>query len=269
MTRRAALHLLALAALLGAAGCAAVAPPPAARSVGWGGPTELIARLAADEAAITTVRGLAAMRFAGPGGSGTASQVIVVVLPDHARLETLTPLGTAALLLTVQGERLAVYAPLRDEYGAGRATRDALGRLTSIPLPPGPLLRLLAGLSPLPLRPGDPRLQVEAELAGVRIESVDGPYWQRLWTDQGGGAIVRGELGEASRLLLRFNFGERRQVGELAFPFLMEVEGAEAGTRVALHFETVKLNEAVPPDLFDLPPPPNGATRTIDLGALP
>jgi len=268
MTRRAAPHLLALAALLGMAGCAGVGPPPAAPPVGWGGPAELIARLAAGEAAVTTVRGLAAIRFEGPGGSGSASQVVVVALPDNARLETLTPLGTAALLLTLRGERLAVYAPLRDEYGTGRATRDALARLTSIPLPPGPLLRLLAGLSPLPLRPGDPRLQVEAELSGVRIGSVDGPLWQRLWTDQGGGAIVRGELGEASGLLLRFYFGERRQLGDLAFPFLMEVEGAEAGTRVTLHFETVKLNEAVPPDLFDLPPP-TAHTRTIDLGALP
>jgi outer membrane lipoprotein-sorting protein len=269
MTRRAALPLLVLAALLAVAGCAGVAPPPPAPAVGWGGPGELIARLAADEAAITTVRGLAAVRFAGPGGSGSASQVIVVALPDHARLETLTPLGTAALLLTVRGERLAVYAPLRDEYGTGRATRDALERLTSIPLPPGPLLRLLAGLPPLPLHPGDPRLQVEAELGGVRIESVDGSYWQRLWTDQGGGVIVRGELGESRGLLLRFYFGERRQVGALAFPFQMEVEGAAAGTRVALHYETVKLNEAIPAELFELPPPPNGHTRSIDLGALP
>jgi outer membrane lipoprotein-sorting protein len=265
---RAARPLLALAALLATAGCA-VTRPPTAPPVGWGGPAELIARLAADEAAVTTVRGLAAIKFTGPAGSGSASQVIVVALPDHARLETLTPLGTAALLLTLQGERLAVYAPLQDEYGVGRASRDALGRLTSIPLPPGPLLRLLAGLSPLPLRPGDPRLQVEAELSGVRIESVDGPYWQRLWTDQGGGEVVRGELGESSELLLRFHFGERRQLGVIAFPFEMEVEGAETGTRVALRYETVKLNEAVPPELFDLPPPQSGHTRRIDLGALP
>jgi outer membrane lipoprotein-sorting protein len=269
MTPRAARRLLALAVLLSVAGCATVAPPPAAPPVGWGGPAELIARLAAEEAAVTTVRGLAAMRYAGPDGSGSASQVIVVALPDHARLETLTPLGTAALLLTLRGDRLAVYAPLRDEYGTGRATRDTLERLTSIPLPPGPLLRLLAGLPPLPLHPSDPRLRVEAELGGVRIESVEGPYWQRLWTDQGGGLIVRGELGQSSGLLLRFYFGERRQVGALAFPFQMEVEGTAAGTRVALHYETVKLNEPVPPELFDLPPPPSGHTRTIDLGALP
>jgi outer membrane lipoprotein-sorting protein len=267
VTRRAL--LLAVAALLGATGCARVARPPEAAPVGWGGPAELVARLAAGDAAVRTVRALATIRFDGPAGGGTASQVVVVDLPDQARLETLTPLGTAALLLTVRGDRLAVHAPLRHEYGAGPATRTTLGRLTSIPLPPGPLLRLLAGLAPLPLRPGDPRVLVEPELAGVRIESVDGPLWQRLWTDQGGGAILRGELGEAGGLLLRFHFGERRQVGEHAFPFLMEVEGVDAGTRVALRFETVTLNDAVPPDLFELPPPADAKTRTIDLGALP
>jgi hypothetical protein len=266
---RGARLLLAAAALFGAAGCARVARPPEAVPVGWGGPAELVARLAAGDAAVRTVRGLATVRFDGPAGGGTASQVVVVELPDQGRLEILTPLGTAALLLTVRGERLAVHAPLRNEYGAGRATRDTLGRLTSIPLPPGPLLRLLAGLAPLPLRPGDPRVLVEPELAGVRIESVDGPLWQRLWTDQGGGAIIQGELGGAGGVLLRFHFGERRQVGGLVFPFLMEVEGVEAGTRVALRFETVQLNETVPPDLFELPPPSDGQTRTIDLGALP
>jgi hypothetical protein len=267
--RRGAPLLLAAAALLGAAGCAKLTRPPEAPAVGWGGPVELVARLAASDAAVSTVRGLAAIRFEGPAGGGKATQVIVVELPDNARLETLTPLGTAALVLTVRGDRLAVHALFRNEYGAGRASRDTLGRLTSIPLPPGPLLRLLAGLPPLVLRPDDPRVLVEAELAGVRIESVEGPLWQRLWTDQGGGAIVRGELGDARGLLLRFHFGERRQVGGAAFPFLMEIEGVEAGTRMTLRFETVKLNEPVPPDLFDLPPPADEKTRRIDLGALP
>jgi len=267
--RRGAPLFLAGAALLAAAGCARLGRPPEAPAVGWGGPGELVARLAAADAAVTSVRALAAVRFEGPAGGGSASQVVVVELPDRARLETLTPLGTAALVLTVQGERLAVHALFRNEYGAGRASRDALGRLTSIPLPPGPLLRLLAGLTPLPLHPDDPRVLVEPELAGVRVESVEGPLWQRLWTDQGGGAILRGELGEARGLLLRFHFGERRQVGAATFPFFMELEGVEAATRLTLRFETVKLNEPIPPDLFDLPPPADEKTRRIDLGALP
>jgi hypothetical protein len=98
---------------------------------------------------------------------------------------------------------------------------------------------------------------------------VEGPLWQRLWTDQGGGAIVRGELGEARGPLLRFHFGERRVVGDSPFPFLMEIEGVELGTRMTLRFETVTLNAPVPPDLFDLPPPADEGTRRIDLGALP
>ena len=53
-------------------------------------------------------------------------------------------------MATVRADELRVHSPVRHEYWTGRATREALGRLLTVPVPPEPLLRLLAGLPPLP-----------------------------------------------------------------------------------------------------------------------
>ena len=229
-------------------------------------PEVLLERLAAGEAAVTTLRALATVRYEGPTGSGSASQVIVVALPDRARLEVLSPVGTAVLLLAIRGDGLTLHAPARREYGVGRATPDTLGRLIRMPVPPGPLLRLLAGLPPLPVRPGDPRVQVVREERAVRVESVDGPFWQRLWTGPDGAWLTRGELGEAGTLLLRFQFDDRRLLDAAPFPFLVAVEGVGAGTRLTIRYETVRLNGPVEAELFDLPRPADPGTRILDLG---
>jgi hypothetical protein len=256
------------AGLLLLAACAVVpgaAPPTLPRQ--WAGPEVFLDRLEADDGAVKTVRGLASVRFEGPAGKGSARQVIVVALPDQMRLEALSPLGTAILLLTIRGDDLTVYAPARHEYGMGRATRETLGRLARVPVPPGPLMRLLVGLPPLPIRPGDPRVEIAVEAAAIRVESVDGPYWQRVWSSPDGMVPVRGELGEAGTLLLRFEFGERRQLDGAAFPFAVQLDEMTAGTHLAIQYETVRLNEPVEAGLFELPRPADGTTRIIDLGA--
>lgn len=257
--------LLLPAGLLVAAACAVV-PAPQERPLR---PEASLHHLAADETGKTTLRGLASVRYDGAAGNVSASQAIVVALPDRARVEALSPLGTAVLILAIRGEELTFHSPARREYGVGRATRETLGRLVQIPIPPGPLLRLLVGLPPLPIRLGDPRVRLTVEAASIRVESVDGPFWQRLWTGPDGTSVDRGELGEASGVLLRFQFGEHRRLNGAAFPFLVTLEAVTAGTSLALRYETVRLNDPVDADLFEVPRPANGRTRILDLGAGP
>ncbi|MBI4737171.1 MAG: hypothetical protein HY766_14130 [candidate division NC10 bacterium] len=258
--------LFLLAGLLVAA-CAVVPEPPRTAPSGLADrPEALLERLAADEAAVTTLRGLASIRYDGPAGSGSGTQAIVVALPDRARLEALSPMGTVVLLLAIRGDLLTAYAPAQHEYAVGRATRETLGRLVRLPVPPGPLLRLLVGLPPLPIQPGDPRVRVTAEATGTRVESVDGPFWQRMWTGPDGTWVERGELGEAAGLLLRFQFGERRRLHGATVPFGVQFDEVTAGTRLVIRYETVRLNEPVEPWLFELPRPADGRTRVLDLG---
>jgi|GEM_PF-767805 len=266
---RAAPRLLATGLLLAVA-CAVTPeaperlPPPAAIH-----PETLLERLSVEEAGVTTLRGLATVRYEGAADSGSARQVVVVALPDRARLEVLSPVGTAVLLLVIRGEDLALHAPARREYGVGRATRETLGRLIRFPVPPGVLLRLLVGLPPLPVRPGDPRAQVVQEERALRVESVDGPFWQRLWTDPEGTRLAAGELWEAGRLLLRFRFREWNRFEGTAFPSLVILESGLEGTRVTIRYEAVRLNGPVEADLFELPRPADPGTRILDLSRGP
>jgi hypothetical protein len=261
--------LAGAAGLLLATACAVVPEVPRPLPSLSGSPEAFLQRLAADESTVSTVRGLASVRYDGPAGGGSASQVIVVALPDHARLETLTPFGTVAFVLAIRGEALVVDAPIRHEYGVGRATRETLERLARVPIPPGPLLRLLVGLPPLPLRSGDPRVRIAVDATGIRVESVDGPLWQRVWTGPDGAVVERGELGETTGPLLRFEFSDRRRLNGAVFPFAIRLDGMPGGTRVGVQYETVRLNEPVEAALFELPRPTDGRTRILDLGAGP
>jgi hypothetical protein len=112
----------------------------------------------------------------------------------------------------------------------------------------------------------DPRLRVVDEGSAVRVESVDGEWWQRLWAGQDGTGIDRGEAGRISETVLRFGFSDRRPTAGAEFPFAMWVEDATAGGRFQVTYERVQLNGPVEENLFDLPPPQDGRTRIIDLG---
>lgn len=263
---RAVRALTGAAGLLLAAACTVVREPPPLTSPGpVDRPEAVLSRLVAGQAGVTSVRGLASVHYDGPAGSGSVDQVIVVALPDRARLETVSPVGTTLFVLAILGEDLRVHSPVRHEYGAGRATRETLGRLVRAPIPPGPLLRLLAGLPPLTLRPGDPRVGLAVEGAAVRVESVEGPFWQRLWADPQAAVVDRGELGETTGLLLRFQFGERRPLGGGTFPFAIDIQEVTAGARLTIRYETVRLNVPVEAALFEIPQPANGRTRIFDL----
>jgi hypothetical protein len=258
-----AVRALAAAGLLLLASCAV---PPASQLAAPPDPDTVRARLLEDEASTRTVRGLARVTFAGPAGGGSASQVVVVALPTRARLETLTPLGTTALVATLRDEELRVHSPLRHEYGVGRATPQTLGRLVKVPVPPELFLRLLAGLPPLPLRAEDPRLTVVGDGASVRVESVNGEYWQRLWIEADPGGAGRGEVGSGGDVLFRFTLGDRQPTGGRSFPFELRVEDPITQSQLRLQYERVQLNLPVDADLFELPAPADPQTRIIDLG---
>jgi hypothetical protein len=254
---------LAAAGLLLLASCAVT---PISRLAAPPDPEAVRTRLLQEETATRTVRGLARLAFEGPRGSGSAQQVVVVALPDRARVEALTPLGTTALVATVRADQFRVDAPMRHEYWTGRATREAVGRLLTVPVPPEPLLRLLAGLPPLPVRAEDPRLTVTPEGAAVRVESVDGEYWQRLWAEGDDPGIARGEVGRGSELLFTFSFADRKPVDGRSFPFDIRVEDSTTRSRLQVQYERLELNRPADPALFDLPPPADPRTRIIDLG---
>ena len=123
---RAVRPLAGAACLVLAAACGVVPKAPlVSPSDLTSSPQDLLGRLAGDESRLTSVRRLATVLYRGAAGSGSALQAIVVAPPDRARLETLSPIGTTLLVLTIRGGRpagsLADSARVR---GGARHARD-------------------------------------------------------------------------------------------------------------------------------------------------
>ncbi len=255
---------LALAGWCLVASCAVT---PAPRLPTPPDPAVVLSRLLHDEVGTRTVAGRARLAFEGPHGAGSGAQVVVVALPDRARVEALTPLGTTALVAAVRGDSLRAHSPVQHAYWTGRATPETLGRLLHVPVSPTLLLRVLAGLPALAVRVDDPRVAVVPDGSAVRVESVEGEHWQRLWTEPDDAAVGRGEVGRASEALFTFTFTERRRIEGRDFPFEIRVEEIATRTRVRVQYEDVQLNRPVAPELFDVPPPADPQTRHIDLNA--
>lgn len=256
--------LLAAALLIGGASCA-TAPETTAPILLT--PSSILPDAAREW---KTMRGLARLSLQGPAGSGTGGQVVLVALPDRGRLESLTPLGTTAAVLVVAGDEVRYHSLLGREYASGRATREALERLTGIPVPPGPLLRLLAGLPPLPVRMRDPRTRISPEGEAPRAESVEGPLWQRIrFPTSAGDGAVRGELGDAAGPLLHFEWDAWRAVGPVMFPHTLRLAGGGGGGRLVLTYQWVRLGEALDPSLFLLPRPAEPDLKVLEFGEMP
>ena len=261
----ASFRALAAAGLLFAASCASL---PASHVAGPPAIDVVREQLLQDDVGTRTVRGVARLAFEGPQGSGSASQVVVVALPDRARVEALTPLGTTALVVTLRADEIRVHSVLRGEYGVGQASPQTLERLLKISVPPELFLRLLAGLPPLPVLARDPRFSVVPEEAAVRVESTDGVYWQRMWTEADEPGVARGEVGRAAEVLFTFSFADRQPTDGRRFPFEVRVEEPATHSRVRVRYERVQLNLPADSDLFELPPPADSRTRIIDLGGV-
>ena len=256
----AALAVLALAA----AACAPSAPPVTLPPTPIA-PAEAAAALEAAEAAVQTLRGLADVRLERGGRQERFREAAVLALPDKLRLETLQ-FGATALVLAADGDRLAIYSLATKEFAHGRASAGAVAALAGVAVEPRHLVRLLAGLPPLPFQSADPRSRVEPDGVEFMAESAAGPFWQRLRLDAGGG-VAGGELHTAAGPVFTFRFEDPRWVDGRPFPHRLHLEQAGAGW-VDVAYRSVELNPAVDGAVFSLAIP-TGDVRVVDLDAVP
>jgi len=254
----------ALAVLtLAAAACAPSAPPVTLPPTPIA-PAEAAAALEAAEGAVRTLRGLADVRLERAGQQERFREAAVLALPDKLRLETLQFGGASALILAADGDRLAIYSLATREFAHGRASAGAVAALAGVAVEPRHLVRLLAGLPPLPFESADPRSRVEPDGAEFVAESAAGPFWQRLRLDAGGG-VAGGELRTAAGPVFTFRFEDPRWVGGRAFPHRLHLEQPGAGW-VDLAYRSVELNPPVEGGIFSLAIPA-GDVRVVDLDA--
>lgn len=255
--------LLALAA----ASCASwtrppsppVPPTPAALEA------QLLSSLTARQQAISRLRGLARVVYAGPHEKGSARQAVAVETPAQFRLELFSPVGIA-LLTACDGRVLAAYVPQEKTLYRGAATAANIARFIRIPLAPHDIASLLLGLPVFPTHGTIRSVQTDPETGEYRLtmgsaQQETHTLWfapQQLW-------LTRWEArAPAGTLRARAIFADYRKVGHLYFPFEIFLSDVQHQQEASIYYEQVELNPPLPDSLFTLGPIPGVQEVEVD-----
>jgi hypothetical protein len=132
-------------ALVGAAGCARVAPPPSSPPTA----DDALGRMHATLAQCGGVQANAKIDRFGDDGRVRGDLMLFAARPARIRLDAVSPFGVALATLTSDG-RVFAFADLRKKtYYVGPASACNIARLTSVPVPAHVLVDLLRGEAPV------------------------------------------------------------------------------------------------------------------------
>lgn len=254
--------LLALALLVGCT------PPPSLvqeETI----PVEPLTRpLLEHEESVASIRAQAEVKIQWKGYEQHVQEAALLIPPSHLRLETLGLFGTA-LVLATDGEQIYYHSIVNGEFIRARATPENLYTLVGVKLLPSHLIRVLAGLPPLPPKAGTLAFLPHAArpsapgMEGHRLQTVDGLFLQQLWLGKEL-SIERGELYRDGELILRFQFGGVKEVNGAHFPHLISLEQPKTDLQVEVRYLALELNSPIPLAAFSLQDPEGGKVRVLD-----
>jgi hypothetical protein len=236
--------------------CAAAPPPapPAPSPLGRERVAELARRWAADWEAFSGLRAAVELRVR-TRRSNERVAALLLLAPTALRVEVATPFGLPAFVGTAGPDGIALFHALERRAQTASATPEAVARWLGIPVPPGVLIRLLAGSVPLPPDPSSITLAEtpEPHLAWV----VDGIRY-RVWpTAEGRPGRVALGVGTADRLTAELDWSLG---GALA---ALRVEAPERGAELVLRYLSAEPT-VPPPDAFRLTLPADIPVRRLD-----
>jgi hypothetical protein len=238
--------VVAVALLLGVAGCALVRPRPPAGEPATA--AALLADVAAQREARTALRARARLRT-GLAGLWTR-EAILVRRPDAVRVDVLSPFGLA-LALGVAGRELWVWPASQGVRYDGDASPENLARFLGAPIAVSDLVDVLMGLPPARVPAAPP---VARRTAGNEWEVViplpDGV--QTLWFDVDTRQLTRAAEQRGEGAVLRVAFGDYQD----GFPHTLEVESPALRSSAKLAYDAVEVNPSLPESVFTPPPAP-------------
>lgn len=260
-----AVALLALLTPLLLAGCAVTRPaPPPLRAAPAVSSADLVARLEGTGAGIDSVKGLVQARVRNGDQHLTATQVVLAQRPEQLRTETLSPFGTAMMILATDGTELEAWLPGEGRFLRGPATAGNLQRFTRLPLRLPDLVDLLLYRPPvLPWTQARVEPQPTADLDLV----LDGPGERRqVFTFDADLALTGARYFRGKELLMRLAFTDFLRT-PLLYPrqasLFLPVGPVEADIRFG---DDPTLNATLAADRFQLTAPPGAKIEELPKG---
>ncbi len=227
-------------------------PAPQPLPVGDGRPAALLRAYRAGAAARHGLRGIAKLSLEGPGGSGSAKQIVALERPARLRVEVLGFLDQTLAVLATDGREYGFFRSEDRSLQRGLVHPELLVEVVGLALTPEEAVRILLGTPALPedARPSSPALMpdggVRFELqpaGGGRVELEFGPRAQlRRWLAS---SASGGPLREV-------RFDDYRPLGDQSFAYRVDLRDFASEVEVRVRYRDVELNPALAPELFRL-----------------
>lgn len=254
-------HWLMLPLLLwGLAGCASL---PTRRAM-TGVNVEIGSQLLANWQKVSTqhkaLDGVAKVRLQTAERTVNITQVVIAVVPDRLRVETLSPFGTPLMVLATDGTDLGISIPGDNVFYVGRATPENFSRFARLPLSPADLVDMLLARPPVIayqslatfLFPGN----------GYQVDLTAGESVQRLFFD------LDRHLREVDYLVdnvlqlsLSYDAFDPEHQG---LPRQIELDLPRQKIHASLSFKEIATAQVYRDELFTLTPPAGAAIMQLD-----
>ncbi len=223
------------------AGCARRPPAPPAAVAGADEVRALLARRIGETATMTATFQLELIRSDGSRESGRGA--VVVVRPDHLRLQIFSFGVMTAYDYTVAGDRYHVRRPLEGVDRIGRFGEPAAGEPAALGEDLRPLFLLEA--------PAD---SARVDDAGERYHvALAGPGGRReLYVSKQDGRVeIETLYGADGAPRLAVEYGDYRAVDGFAMPFAIRVRYPARATTLSIDVQRYTRNQPVEPKLFE------------------
>lgn len=246
---------IAIALLFVLSGCAGTRGPVAVTSVPEGERSRIVASIVARNAAVSSLRGQASVRYGGAVFGARGETAFALKKPSRLRIDGLAEFGLYSSQLALNGNDLTILWPGDNRYFTGPATPEAFARYLLIGLPPETILNILIGF--VPVRADDPGLRVSAK--GRNVYVVRGERVEALVEARGSDFVTLEYTvtDHADAPIYRVTFADYADHGGVRFADRLTARFWENGpsrtkARVEVDYKDVEINPRLDDKLFEL-----------------
>lgn len=232
---------------------AAPAPPDQLTS-------DLLQRVERQATAYRALEGLAKVRVSSQGQTYNATQVVLVEQPDRLRAETLSPFGTALLVLATDGRQVTALIPGEGVFYQGAASPANLQRFTRLPLLLEDLIGLLLYQVPL-VEAREHKLSRDGE-GNLRLLLSGADGIDQELTFNGAHMLTSAAFLRQQELQMRVSYRDFSGDGT-GYPTKVRLEMPVVQTEATLEFSEVRLNGSIPATRFRQTPPAGIEVRAL------
>lgn len=248
------------------AGCGTEKVKPAATTYSPP-PENILEKIALANNQRDTVQAVANIEISSEKGRYPLKVALILKRPSFLRVETIPLVGTPDFFLSLQGDTLKIFLPLKKEFYICRATAENLALFLPISIRIEDMVPILMGIPPPLTGPAkgvdkSPAI-LEGNLYRIDMPSGDGKR-QTIWIDRATGDLVKVEIFEDYRLLYTVLYEEYGEEGGIPMPRKVIITPDEPGkSGVVIRYSDIRFSNMTDMTPFDLAVPPGMEPITL------